>query len=201
MNLEVGIIVTIISMLFPLLFVALRGNLALANVLYCVQWIMLAFPGILRFAIIGKSSNSSKMIPFASICLFIDRIVICASQPVTGYLWAHQVFTMVLVFLLFGALITLFLVYYRQKTEQHYQELISHTQRDEKEELIRKYGLTATESLVCMSIIESDKDLQTIANGLYMSKRTLQRHLANVYAKTRTTKRVELSLKYYKGKE
>lgn len=64
---------------------------------------------------------------------------------------------------------------------------------EERFNLISKnYALTPRETEVFKLLVTTDDDLQTIANGLYISKRTLERHISSIYKKTQAKSRIGL---------
>ncbi len=60
------------------------------------------------------------------------------------------------------------------------------------------YSLTPRESETFKFLVATDDDLQTIANNMYISKRTLERHISSIYRKTQTKSRIGLLAIYNK---
>lgn len=54
------------------------------------------------------------------------------------------------------------------------------------------YTLTQREAEVFKLLVTTDNDLQTIADEMYISKRTLERHITSIYKKTQTKSRIGL---------
>lgn len=57
----------------------------------------------------------------------------------------------------------------------------------------QEHKLTARESEVVMLVLTSNKSLKEIAAELYISPSTLEKHMTNIYEKTKTRNRAELT--------
>ena len=54
------------------------------------------------------------------------------------------------------------------------------------------YSFTPREAEVFKLLVTTDNDLQTIADEMYISKRTLERHISSIYKKTQAKSRIGL---------
>ena len=96
----------------------------------------------------------------------------------------------------------MFLLYYPQKqvesdeqTDEIQEEIIS---PEKKFELFCEcYSLTEREKEVLNALLSSDKDVQDIAESLFISRAALYRHISSINQKTNTNKRVGLIQYYY----
>ena len=61
----------------------------------------------------------------------------------------------------------------------------------------QKYGLTARETEVLAAIVDNDRGIRELAEGLHISERTAYRHITSIYEKTGASSRLGLSLIYY----
>jgi|GEM_PF-3568844 len=59
------------------------------------------------------------------------------------------------------------------------------------------HGLSARESEVLAAVLPSTRNLRELAGELYISARTLEKHMANIYTKTSTKNRTELFRLFY----
>lgn len=81
-----------------------------------------------------------------------------------------------------------------------YKELtlvISKKQELNIEEFISGFKLTPKEKEVCELILKENKKTKEISKILYISERSVQRHLTSIYQKTKTSSRNELYKLYY----
>ena len=67
---------------------------------------------------------------------------------------------------------------------------------ERREAFIAKYGLTEREWDVFSQMISSDSSAQEIADCLFLSKRTVERHISALYEKTGTKSRITMYLLY-----
>ena len=67
---------------------------------------------------------------------------------------------------------------------------------ERREAFIAKYGLTEREWDVFSKMISSDSSAQEIADCLFLSKRTVERHISALYEKTGTKSRITMYLLY-----
>ena len=64
---------------------------------------------------------------------------------------------------------------------------------EEKFKIINEdYSFTPREAEVFKLLVTTDNDLQTIADEMYISKRTLERHISSIYKKTQAKSRIGL---------
>ena len=75
---------------------------------------------------------------------------------------------------------------------------VSYTHLDEerREAFIAKYGLTEREWDVLSQMISADSSAQEIADCLFLSKRTVERHISALYEKTGAKSRITMYLLY-----
>lgn len=109
----------------------------------------------------------------------------------------------VILFVLISIVIFIYLnQYYPQKqvesdeqTDEIQEEIIS---PEKKFELFCEcYSLTEREKEVLNALLSSDKDVQDIAESLFISRAALYRHISSINQKTNTNKRVGLIQYYY----
>lgn len=109
----------------------------------------------------------------------------------------------VILFVLISIVIFIYLnQYYPQKqvesdeqTDEIQEEIIS---PEKKFELFCEcYSLTEREKEVLHALLFSDKDVQDIAESLFISRAALYRHISSINQKTNTNKRVGLIQYYY----
>ena len=67
---------------------------------------------------------------------------------------------------------------------------------ERREAFIAKYGLTEREWDVFSKMISSDSSAQEIADCLFLSKRTVERHISALYEKTGAKSRITMYLLY-----
>ena len=67
---------------------------------------------------------------------------------------------------------------------------------ERREAFIAKYGLTEREWDVFSQMISSDSSAQEIADCLFLSKRTVERHISALYEKTGAKSRIAMYLLY-----
>ena len=67
---------------------------------------------------------------------------------------------------------------------------------ERREAFIAKYGLTEREWDVFSQMISSDSSAQEIADCLFLSKRTVERHISALYEKTGAKSRITMYLLY-----
>ena len=64
-------------------------------------------------------------------------------------------------------------------------------------EFISRFNFTPKEKEICELILKENKKTKEISQTLYISERSVQRHLTNIYQKTNTTSRSELYKLFY----
>ena len=96
---------------------------------------------------------------------------------------------------------------YTNKRNEFLAEPNEETEKQEEPELSdeerfglisESYALTPREAEVFKLLVTTDDDLQTIADSLYISKRTLERHISSIYKKTQVKSRIGLLAIYNK---
>ena len=86
----------------------------------------------------------------------------------------------------------------KNKMENEIEQKIKERKSIDIDEFINKYKFTQKEKEVCMLILKENKKTKEISENLYISERSVQRHLTNIYRKTNTSSRNELYNLFYK---
>lgn len=101
--------------------------------------------------------------------------------------------------ILFTAISIVMLIYTVKRNEITAEPKQTETQEETKpndEERLSiitdSYTLTPREAEVFKLLVTTDNDLQTIADEMYISKRTLERHISSIYKKTQAKSRIGL---------
>ena len=123
------------------------------------------------------------------------------AKPVLGLMSSDSTLAViVLVLVLFAAVSVVAAVYtFRKKT--FFEQLVSAAteERDEKEKLrnfAEVFSFTERETEVFDRLVNTEDSIQAIAEGLYISRRTLERYISAIYEKTGVRSRIGL-LKLY----
>lgn len=123
------------------------------------------------------------------------------AKPVLGLMSSDSALAaIVLVLVLFAAVSVVAAVYtFRKKT--FFEQLVSAAagERDEKEKLqnfSEVFSFTERETEVFDRLVNTEDNVQTIAESLYISRRTLERYISAIYEKTGVRSRIGL-LKLY----
>lgn len=101
-------------------------------------------------------------------------------------------------YLFFGVcLLQLLGMWHEKKHERGGEDVCLKSRSSVTEEEFRRlfavhFGLTSRETEAFERLITSEDGVQEIADGLYMSRRSLQRHIAAIYDKTGTKSRIGL---------
>ena len=114
-------------------------------------------------------------------------------------------FSTILLFTLYKELSNIFVKEYTSNIEQIKNNMENEIKQKVKEkqsidigEFIDKYKFTQREKEVCILILKDNKKTKEISEDLYISERSVQRHLTNIYRKTNTSSRNELYNLFYK---
>lgn len=81
-----------------------------------------------------------------------------------------------------------------------YKELVITLYKEQElsiEDFINKFNFTPKEKEVCKLILKENKKTKEISQTLYISERSVQRHLTSIYQKTNTSSRSELYKLFY----
>ena len=123
------------------------------------------------------------------------------AKPVLGLMSSDSTLAViVLVLVLFAAVSVVAAVYtFRKKT--FFEQLVSAAteERDEKEKLrnfAEVFSFTERETEVFDRLVNTEDNIHTIAESLYISRRTLERYISAIYEKTGVRSRIGL-LKLY----
>ena len=86
----------------------------------------------------------------------------------------------------------------KNNIENEIEQKVKEKQLIDIEDFINKYKFTQKEKEVCVLILKENKKTKEISEDLYISERSVQRHLTNIYRKTNTSSRNELYNLFYK---
>ena len=103
---------------------------------------------------------------------------------------------MIVILVLF-VLVSVVMFFYTSKRDMLCQEDQGIDLKNKLENITDLYSLTQRESEVLDRLVNSDDSLQDIAQNLYISKRTLERHISSIYKKTETKSRIGLVRLYH----
>lgn len=108
----------------------------------------------------------------------------------------------VLVVFMFVAVsvVTVMYMFWRKKlTDEFYEEAAAQkSEKDRLQSVVQEYGLTPRETEALSYLVTTEDSIQTIAESMYVSKRTLERHISSIYEKTGVKSRVGLMNLYNK---
>lgn len=105
----------------------------------------------------------------------------------------------IIVILVLFVLISVVMFLYTSKRDILCQEKHDTDLKNKLENIIELYSLTQRESEVLDKLVNSDDSLQEVAQNLYISKRTLERHISSIYKKTNTKSRIGLVRLYHES--
>lgn len=86
----------------------------------------------------------------------------------------------------------------KDNIENEVKQKVKEEQTIDLENFINKYKFTQKEKEVCILILKENKKTKEISKELYVSERSVQRHLTSIYRKTNTSSRNELYNLFYK---
>lgn len=111
----------------------------------------------------------------------------------------NNILIIIVELILFTAISIVMLIYTVKRNEITAEPKQTKTQEETKpndEEKLSiitdSYTLTQREAEVFKLLVTTDSDLQTIADEMYISKRTLERHISSIYKKTQAKSRIGL---------
>lgn len=111
----------------------------------------------------------------------------------------NNILIIIVELILFTAISIVMLIYTVKRNEITAEAKQAKTQEETKpndEERLSiitdSYTLTPREAEVFKLLVTTDNDLQTIADEMYISKRTLERHISSIYKKTQAKSRIGL---------
>ena len=114
-------------------------------------------------------------------------------------------FSTILLITLYKELNTIFAKEYKDSIEKiknnmenEIEQKVKEKQLIDIENFINKYKFTQKEKEVCIFILKENKKTKEISENLYISERSVQRHLTSIYRKTNTSSRNELYNLFYK---
>lgn len=115
------------------------------------------------------------------------------------------IFSTILLFTLYKELSNIFVKEYKDNMEKfksnienEIEQKVREKQSIDIDDFINKYKFTQKEKEVCILILKENKKTKEISEDLYISERSVQRHLTNIYRKTNTSSRNELYNLFYK---
>lgn len=108
----------------------------------------------------------------------------------------NNILIIIVELILFTAISIVMLIYTVKRNEIIAEAKIESTKKADSEEKFKMinedYSFTPREAEVFKLLVTTDNDLQTIADEMYISKRTLERHITSIYKKTQTKSRIGL---------
>ena len=108
----------------------------------------------------------------------------------------NNILIIIVELILFTAISIVMLIYTVKRNEITAEAKIESTKKADSEEKFKiineDYSFTPREAEVFKLLVTTDNDLQTIADEMYISKRTLERHITSIYKKTQTKSRIGL---------
>lgn len=108
----------------------------------------------------------------------------------------NNILIIIVELILFTAISIVMLIYTVKRNEITAEAKIESTKKADSEEKFKiineDYSFTPREAEVFKLLVTTDNDLQTIADEMYISKRTLERHISSIYKKTQAKSRIGL---------
>lgn len=108
----------------------------------------------------------------------------------------NNILIIIVELILFTAISIVMLIYTVKRNEITAEPKIESTKKADSEEKFKiineDYSFTPREAEVFKLLVTTDSDLQTIADEMYISKRTLERHISSIYKKTQAKSRIGL---------
>ncbi|MDY5243190.1 MAG: helix-turn-helix transcriptional regulator, partial [Eubacterium sp.] len=108
----------------------------------------------------------------------------------------NNILIIIVELILFTAISIVMLIYTVKRNEITAEPKIESTKKADSEEKFKiineDYSFTPREAEVFKLLVTTDNDLQTIADEMYISKRTLERHISSIYKKTQAKSRIGL---------
>ena len=98
------------------------------------------------------------------------------------------------------SVVTAMYMYWRKKlTDKSDEEAVAQkSETDRLQSMVQEYGLTPRETEALSYLVTTEDSIQAIAESMYVSKRTLERHISAIYEKTGVKTRVGLMNLYNK---
>ena len=108
----------------------------------------------------------------------------------------NNILIIIVELILFTAISIVMLIYTNERNILLAEPKIEGTKKADSEEKFKiineDYSFTPREAEVFKLLVLTDDDLQTIADEMYISKRTLERHISSIYKKTQAKSRIGL---------
>ena len=123
------------------------------------------------------------------------------AKPVLGLMSSDSALAAIILVLVLFAAVSVVAAVYTFRKKAFFEQLISAAagERDEKEKLqnfSEVFSFTERETEVFDRLVNTEDNIQTIAESLYISRRTLERYISAIYEKTGVRSRIGL-LKLY----
>ena len=185
-NREIGNIVTLASLVYPLIGTVVSANSKLTTVTLSLSYAMIGFFAVYRtvtFMSFGSEDNSYLYL--SSVGLMISRIVEALVTIPIIYCDISSISQLIVSSLLFAILIVIYFLYQSKLNTKN----ITAEKRFNIVSDKYKLSLRETEILQCLYDGMSDKE---ISNKFYISTNTVRFHISNIMKKTKTTSRVEI---------
>ncbi len=184
-----GMILTVLSLLYPLVVPALREDSLMAVLEYSLLWIFTGILSVYRFVVFADMAGEDRRFLYlAPMGLFLERLTMGVYIGFSTLFQPSELVNVVVTVSMFMALLLLFLRLLRLKAAA--AALSS-------EDFAKRYGLTRREAEVFDIILKSDANPKELAAELFISERMLYRHLNSIYEKTGTSSRIGLLLLFY----
>ena len=185
-----GELLTVLSLLYPLIVPALREDSLMAFLEYSLLWIFTGILSVYRFTVFAEVADiSRRFLYLAPLGLLLERLTMAACIGASALFHPSDLAYMATTVVLFAALVLLFL----KLRYSHRSQSIAPSLK----EFAQRYSLTPREAEVLAKMLQSDRSVKELAAQLYISERVLYRHLESIYKKTGAGSRMGLILLYY----
>ena len=192
----------ILSFTFDLLQIS--GSASVRKILVCYSILVFLFSFVLIF--LDKIQNPAFVLNLAGIwiptgfsiiisIIFYKRIDTGVFRKEKWIILFLAALNLVLSFVLHSApfifMITISLLIYRIFYRFYFSSPISKTEKTLKEEFIKDFGITKREQEIIVALLHG-KSNKELAETLFVSEKTIETHLANIYRKVGVKNRLEL---------
>lgn len=202
-------IVVACAMMLSTIAYAFLGNTSDFNIdmsimyFYCGFYVMFLTIHFIKQASLGGNESRQFIVPG------LGRVTRCLTTALVTFIMiafgnAVSVQTMIIISSIMSIILMLFLasndILIVREAEKRLEESLSIVESKEPIQLVKdswnifieNYGFTNRECDVLEKLIQTEDDLQEIADALYISKRVVQRHITAIYEKTGRTTRIGL---------
>ncbi len=192
----------ILSFTFDLLQIS--GSASVRKILVCYSILVFLFSFVLIF--LDKIQNPAFVLNLAGIwiptgfsiiisIIFYKRIDTGVFRKEKWIILFLAALNLVLSFVLHSApfifMITISLLIYHIFYRFYFSSPISKTEKTLKEEFIKDFGITKREQEIIVALLHG-KSNKELAETLFVSEKTIETHLANIYRKVGVKNRLEL---------